>query len=154
MARLKTFVTSDGLTDYIVAATSRPKALAAWDVHQDLFKSGAARETDEPELVKAAARTPGQVVERPAGGRRGPVRIPKVRASTKNAKAQSAARRQIKSLTDKLAALEARTQAAREDIARRRDDLDAEAQTLEAAFEKENEALTGRLAQARRKARG
>lgn len=29
MARLKTFVTSDGLTDFIVAATSRPKALVA-----------------------------------------------------------------------------------------------------------------------------
>ena len=45
-ARLKVFVTSDGLTDYIVAASSRPKALAAWGVNQDLFKAGAARETD------------------------------------------------------------------------------------------------------------
>ncbi|WP_257817610.1 hypothetical protein [Phenylobacterium sp. J367] len=28
--RLKVFVTSDGLTDYIVAVSSKAKALAAW----------------------------------------------------------------------------------------------------------------------------
>ena len=48
-ARLKTFVTSDGLTDYVVATTSRPKALEAWGSHQDLFKTGLARETDDKE---------------------------------------------------------------------------------------------------------
>jgi hypothetical protein len=68
-ARLKVFVTSDGLTDYVVAATSKPKALAAWGSHQDLFKTGLAYETDDPELVKAATATPGEVLRRPAGTR-------------------------------------------------------------------------------------
>lgn len=69
MARLKTFITSDGLTDFVVAATSRPKALAAWGVHQDLFASGQAREVDDVTLRSEAEKAPGQVLERPAGGR-------------------------------------------------------------------------------------
>ena len=65
-ARLKVFVTSDGLTDHVVAASSRPKALAAWGAHQDLFKTGGARETTDPELVKAALARPGEVLRRAA----------------------------------------------------------------------------------------
>ena len=65
--RLKVFVTSDGLTDYIVAASSRPKALAAWGVRQDLFKEGQAHETEDPALVKAALAQPGEVLRRSAG---------------------------------------------------------------------------------------
>ena len=68
-ARLKTFVTSDGLTDYVVATTSKVKALAAWGSHQDLFKTGLARETDDPELVRAATAAPDQVLRKPAAGR-------------------------------------------------------------------------------------
>src|SRR5207302_4006506 len=67
--RLKVFVTSDGLTDYIVAASSKPKALAAWGSHQDLFKTGLAHETDDPALVKAATAQLGEVLRRPAGTR-------------------------------------------------------------------------------------
>lgn len=66
MARLKVFVTSDGFTDYVVAATSRAKALAAWGAHQDLFQTGGAREIDDPELVAAASQQPGQVLRRPS----------------------------------------------------------------------------------------
>src|SRR6185312_668193 len=68
-ARLKVFVTSDGLTDYVVATTSKTKALAAWGSHQDLFKTGLAHETDDPALVKAATAQPGEVLRRPAGAR-------------------------------------------------------------------------------------
>ncbi len=67
--RLKVFVTSDGLTDYVVAASSKPKALAAWGSHQDLFKTGLAHETDDPALVTAATAQPGEVLRRAAGGR-------------------------------------------------------------------------------------
>lgn len=154
MARLKTFVTSDGLTDYVVAATSRRRALAAWDVHQDLFKSGAARETEEPDLVAAAARSPGKVVERPAAGRSGPLRGPRAQTPSKKTKAQRAARRQIEALSAQLAALEDKTQAAREDIAKRREALDAEKTALEETFEQGRKGLADRLAEARRKARG
>lgn len=68
-ARLKVFVTSDGLTDYVVATTSRPKALEAWGSHQDLFKTGLAHETDDQALAKAAMAQPGEVLRRAAGSR-------------------------------------------------------------------------------------
>src|SRR5437868_3103389 len=68
-ARLKVFVTSDGLTDYVVATTSKAKALAAWGLRQDVFKQGQAHETDDPALVKAATARPGEVLRRPAGTR-------------------------------------------------------------------------------------
>jgi hypothetical protein len=67
--RLKVFVTSDGLTDYVVAVSSRAKALAAWGVRQDVFKEGQAHETDDPALVKAALAQPGEVLRRPSGTR-------------------------------------------------------------------------------------
>ncbi|MBP6878535.1 MAG: hypothetical protein KBC34_10970 [Phenylobacterium sp.] len=66
MARLKVFVTSDGFTDYVVAATSRARALAAWGARQDLFQTGGARETDDPDLVSAASAQPGLVLRRPS----------------------------------------------------------------------------------------
>lgn len=72
-AKLKVFVSSDGLTDYVVAASSRPKALAAWGAHQDLFKTGGARQTDDPELVKAALARPGEVLRRAASGAKAPI---------------------------------------------------------------------------------
>ena len=68
-ARLKVFVTSDGLTDYVVAASSKPKALAAWGSHQDLFKTGLAHETDDAALVTAAPAQPGDVLRRAAMAR-------------------------------------------------------------------------------------
>jgi hypothetical protein len=68
-AKLKVFVTSDGLTDYVVATTSKVKALAAWGSHQDLFKTGLAHETDDPELVKAATARPDEVLRKPADTR-------------------------------------------------------------------------------------
>ena len=63
--RLKVFVTSDGLTDYVVAVSSRARALAAWGVRQDVFKEGQAYESDDPVLVKAAMAQPGEVLRRP-----------------------------------------------------------------------------------------
>lgn len=109
-ARLKVFVTSDGLTDYVVAATSKPKALAAWGSHQDLFKTGLAHETDDPELVKAATASPGEVLRRPAGTRGElanlkPVKRPKAaaKAAPEAPKAPSkAALRRVADLEKKL----------------------------------------------------
>lgn len=67
-ARRKVFVTSDGLTDYVVAVSSKAKALAAWGVRQDLFKEGLAHETDDKALIAAASAQPGEVLRRPVGG--------------------------------------------------------------------------------------
>ncbi|MDO9432817.1 MAG: hypothetical protein Q7T84_16055 [Phenylobacterium sp.] len=85
--RLKVFVTSDGLTDYVVAASSRAKALAAWGAHQDLFKTGGAHETDDPDLVAAATATPGEVLRRAADTKAALAKAPKPPKRTEPSKA-------------------------------------------------------------------
>jgi hypothetical protein len=115
--RLKVFVTSDGLTDYVVATTSKPKALAAWGSHQDLFKTGLAHETDDPELAKSAIARPGEVLRRPAGTRGTLANLkPARKAATTAAAAKptpakprgpsKAALRKVAELEKKLAALD------------------------------------------------
>ncbi|WP_068878623.1 MULTISPECIES: hypothetical protein [unclassified Phenylobacterium] len=139
-ARLKVFVTSDGLTDYVVATTSRPKALEAWGSHQDLFKTGLAHETDEAALVKAATAQPGQVLRRAAGSRATleklkPAKPPKPAGPSKAA-------------LKKVADLEAKLAEADEAYAREVADLEARhAKTrarLEASLAKAREGLTPR----------
>ncbi len=151
MARLKTFITSDGFTDFVVATTSRPKALAAWGVRQDLFKQGAARETDEPALVKAATKTPDVVLERPAGGRKGPIRLPEPEPAAKVSKARQAARRRIETLEAERATIETEEDAARSDLAKRRAALDQEEARLDKQYASRKAKLGDRLAAARRK---
>jgi len=125
-ARLKTFVTSDGLTDFVVAASSRPKALAAWGSHQDLFKTGLAHETDDPGLVKAASAKPGEVLRRAAGSRAALEKLkPAVRPKPGPTGPSPAQRRRIEAAEAKLAALDADHAAALADLDARRADLEA-----------------------------
>ena len=70
-ARLKVFRWSDGLAAYTLAATSRAKALAAWDFHRDLFKSGEAQEVKGGEDYRRALEQPGQTFRRSLVGRGG-----------------------------------------------------------------------------------
>lgn len=107
-AKLKVFVTSDGLTDYVVAATSRPKALAAWGSQQDLFKTGIAHETDDAALAKAARAQPGEVLRRPAGSRAALAKLKVPKRPPEKPKGPSKAQlRRIADLEDKLAAADA-----------------------------------------------
>lgn len=149
--RLKVFVTSDGLTDFVVAASSRPKALAAWGSHQDLFKTGLAHETDDPDLVAAASARPGEVLRRPAGTRGELARL-KAARKPKAAPAgpSKAAQRKIAGLERRLAALDADHAAALQEIAERRAALDREAQALEADHSVQREKLAAALSAARR----
>ena len=62
--RLKLFEWSDGFHRFTVAAASRPKALAAWGIRQDIFASGLAREAPDAEDAEAARARPGEVIER------------------------------------------------------------------------------------------
>ncbi len=62
--RLKLFEWSDGFHRFTVAASSRPKALAAWGIRQDIFASGLAREAPDAEDAEAARARPGEVIER------------------------------------------------------------------------------------------
>ncbi len=142
-ARLKVFVTSDGLTDYVVATTSRPKALEAWGSHQDLFKTGLARETDDAGLVRAATAQPGQVLRRAAGSRATLEKLKPAKAP-KPAKPAGPSKAALKKVAD----LEAQLAEADAAFAREAAALEArhvKARTrLEASLAKAREALTPR----------
>ncbi|WP_035716487.1 hypothetical protein [Bradyrhizobium genomosp. I (2014)] len=68
MARkLKTFQTSLGFFDLAIAAPSMKAALEAWGANSNLFHQGAAKESDDPEVIAAAMKKPGVVLRRPVG---------------------------------------------------------------------------------------
>jgi hypothetical protein len=148
-ARLKVFTTSDGLTDYVVAASSKPKALAAWGSHQDLFKTGLAHETDDPELVKAATARPGEVLRRPAGTR-GELAKLKSPKAPKPAGPSKAALKRIAELEAKLTEMDAAHSAARAKIDKQRATLDASAEALDADHAARRARLETALSAARR----
>ena len=62
-AKLKVFRWSDGFHAFSVAASSRPKALAAWGMSQDIFKSGLASEVTEGAAYDTALKSPGEVIQ-------------------------------------------------------------------------------------------
>lgn len=74
MARkLKTYQTSLGFFDQAIAAPSMKAALEAWGADSNLFHQGAARESDDPDVVAATMAKPGVVLKR-AVGSTGPFR--------------------------------------------------------------------------------
>ncbi len=147
-AKLKVFVTSVGLTEYAVATTSRPKALAAWGVNQDLFAQGAARETDEPALVKAATASPGEVVERPVNSK---VLASALKAPKPARRGPSeAARKKVAELEKALEALQGDHRARLDSLAEARAGLDAREEREAEAYEAERKRLSARLSKARR----
>lgn len=148
MARLKVFITSDGLTDYVVATTSKGKALAAWGVRQDVFKEGSARETDDPALVKAATANPGEVLRRPAGTRE---ELAKLKPATA-AKVAGPTKAQLKRVADleaKLADLDAAHEQEAAALEAERAALDRREEALHAKHEASRQALETRLSEAR-----
>ncbi|MBR0716413.1 cell envelope biogenesis protein TolA [Bradyrhizobium liaoningense] len=71
MARkLKTFQTSLGFFDLAIAAPSMKAALEAWGANSNLFHQGAAKESDDPDVIAAAMKKPGVVLRRPVGSNR------------------------------------------------------------------------------------
>jgi flagellar biosynthesis GTPase FlhF len=68
MARkLKTYQTSLGFFDLAIAAPSMKAALEAWGAHSNLFHQGAAKESDDPDVIATAMKKPGVVLRRPVG---------------------------------------------------------------------------------------
>lgn len=68
MARkLKTYQTSLGFFDLAVAAPSMKAALEAWGADSNLFHQGAAKQSDDPEVIEATMTAPGVVLKRPVG---------------------------------------------------------------------------------------
>lgn len=146
-AKLKVFVTSDGLADYVVAASSRPKALAAWGAHQDLFATGSAHETDDPELMKAALAQPGEVLRRPARSHALPAALP--RAAMPKGPSRAALRK-IEEAEQALSAVEAEHEAAVAQIADQRAALDAREAEESERYETDRREAERTLAKARR----
>ena len=144
----KVFVTSDGLTDYVVATSSRAKALAAWGIRQDLFKEGQAHETDDPALVKAALAEPGQVLRRPAGTR-GKLQAMKV---GKPAAPKGPSKAQLKKIADleaRLSRLDEEDAAAQGKLARAQAELARKAEAEAAKRAAARSRLQAQLARAR-----
>ena len=131
--RLKVFVTSDGLTDFVVATSSKAKALAAWGSHQDLFQTGLAHQTDDADLVAAALAQPGEVLRRPAGSRAALARM-KVAAKPKAEWPSKATLKKIADLEARLEALEAAHAATRADLADQRAEIDRRLEAAEADY--------------------
>jgi hypothetical protein len=127
MARkLKVFSWSDGLHDYTVAATSRAKALEAWDVGRDLFKDGTAREVAEGTSRDAALATPETVVTTPAGGLGEALKSLPAKARRKPSKADAARAEKLAALKAEFEAVEDEAEASELAFAERRAALDAE----------------------------
>jgi hypothetical protein len=146
--RLKVFVTSDGLTDYVVAASSKAKALAAWGSHQDLFKTGMARETDDPGLVDMATAQPGEVLRRPAGTR-GELAKLKPAKKAKPAGPSKAALKKVADLETRLAALDAAHQGQVARLERERARIEADLELAREAYAAERARFEDALTAAR-----
>lgn len=127
MARkLKVFCWSDGLHDYTVAASSRAKALEAWDVGRDLFKDGTAREIADGRARDAALDAPETVVTTPAGGLGAALKALPAKARRKPSKAETARAEKLAALKAQLEAVEDEAEASELAFAERRSALDAE----------------------------
>jgi hypothetical protein len=65
--KLKTYQTSLGFFDLAIATPSMKAALEAWGADSNLFHQGAAKESDNPDVIVAAMKKPGVVLRRPVG---------------------------------------------------------------------------------------
>ncbi|MBR1363922.1 cell envelope biogenesis protein TolA [Bradyrhizobium ottawaense] len=65
--KLKTYQTSLGFYDQAIAAPSMKAALEAWGANSNLFHQGAAKETEDRDIVAATMARPGVVLRRPVG---------------------------------------------------------------------------------------
>ena len=151
MARkLKVFSWSDGLHDYTVAATSRAKALEAWDVGRDLFKDGTAREVSEGAAHDAALAEPEAVVTRPASGLGAALKSLPASARRKPTKAETAKAEKLAALKARLDAVEDEAEASEIAFAERRSALDAEEAAATEGFEARRADLEKAIKAARR----
>jgi hypothetical protein len=65
--KLKTYQTSLGFFDLAIAAPSMKAALEAWGADSNLFHQGAAKQSEDPDVVAATMAMPGVVLKRPVG---------------------------------------------------------------------------------------
>jgi hypothetical protein len=145
MARLKVFTWADGFHAFTVAASSRPKALAAWGIAHDIFKDGLASELASGPDYDAALQSPGEVIQRGLSIDVGKTAKPK--AQPVSGKAREA----VNALEADLENLDRDQAAETAVIDERRAALEAEARALAAAQDKARKALVAKLKAARAK---
>ena len=144
--KLKTYQTSLGFFDQAIAAPSMKAALEAWGASSNLFHQGAAKETDDPDIVAATMAKPGVVLRRPVGSD-GPF-TESAELPTDLVEDESRPRRKTKTRPTKRPAKAAKKPSGKTD--------DPAARKAAAAFEKEErrrEAARAREEAARAKAR-
>lgn len=146
MARLKVFCWSDGFHRYTVAASSMPKALAAWGIKADIFKSGLAHEITEGPDYQAALDAPEKIIERGLS-----VDVGKAAKAKRPSRPSGAARKKVEALEAELEALDHDQAAAMEAMEQRLAALEREVRDLADAQEKARSALVKRLKAARDK---
>ena len=155
-AKLKVFQTSDGITDYVVAVSSRPKALAAFGVHQDLFKQGLAFEVADAALIEAATARPGEVLERPAKSKKPPSAPSKAGGAdaARRSKARARARAEARDLRDKIEDKKRDYDDAQRSLLSQRDEIERKLQSLDDEYGHAMADLTKALKAAQRQAKG
>lgn len=156
--RLKVYVTRIGLYEWAVAAPNQKAALKAWDVRENLFASGAARESHDVAAIEVALRSPGAPVKVPAPKATLPAAGNVVQLEGRRAKPApapvTASRKRDRSKLD--AAEEAlvayRKQAKKRlaEIDRRRRLLESEIEALESEIDRQTRALEGRVLRERK----
>jgi len=72
--KLKTYETSLGFFDLAIAAPSMKAALEAWGADSNLFHQGAAKQSEDPDVVAATMAKPGVMLKRPVGSN-GPFKV-------------------------------------------------------------------------------
>ena len=65
--KLKTYETSLGFFDLAIAAPSMKAALEAWGADSNLFHQGAAKQSEDPDVVAATMAKPGVVLKASCG---------------------------------------------------------------------------------------
>jgi hypothetical protein len=65
--KLKTYQTSLGFFDLAIAAPSMKAALEAWGADSNLFHQGAAKQSEDRDIVAATMAKPGVMLKRPVG---------------------------------------------------------------------------------------
>jgi hypothetical protein len=65
--KLKIHETSLGFFDLAIAAPSMKAALEAWGADSNLFHQGAAKQSEDPDVIAATMAAPGVVLKRPVG---------------------------------------------------------------------------------------
>jgi hypothetical protein len=146
-AKLKVFTWSDGFHAFTVAASSRPKALGAWGVDQDLFKTGLAHETENGADRDAALAAPGAVISRGLSVDVGEATVRKPKPA--KSKPDVRARARLTALEAELEAMDSDHAAALEAFDDRQAALDRERAAAEADQARSRKALLAKLKGAR-----